>query len=56
MQAIRGRQMNPNDTLRADPADTTYEPPAVETVMTADELAREIQYAGQPSSSDLQEV
>jgi hypothetical protein len=26
-----------------------YEPPKVESVMTADELAREIQYAGRPS-------
>jgi hypothetical protein len=48
--------MNPNDTLRPDPADTTYEPPAVETVITADELAREIQYAGQPSVTDVQVV
>ena len=54
--SVRGLQMDANDTPRVDAAHTIYEPPAVETVLTADELAREIQYAGQLSSPDLQEV
>ena len=56
MHVDSGRQMKPNDTPTADAADTIYESPAVETVMTADELAREIQYGGQPSLPDLQEI
>jgi hypothetical protein len=32
--------------------DRTYEPPAIERVVTADELLREAQYAGDGSGAD----
>ena len=43
--------MNPEKTTDADALEAAaavpaYEPPRVESVLTADELAREIQYAG----------
>lgn len=36
----------PSQIGEAPQAAETYEPPVVESVVTADELAREIQYAG----------
>ena len=38
--------MDPQTTQDATPTESTYEPPRIETVLTADDLAREIQYAG----------
>jgi hypothetical protein len=35
------------ETTDAAPAVEPYEPPKVESVLTAEDLAREIQYAGQ---------
>lgn len=37
---------HPVDQTDATPELDTYEPPRVEHVLTADDLAREIQYAG----------
>ena len=36
----------PKATDTPEPEAPTYEPPKVESVLTAEELAREIQYAG----------
>ena len=53
MRSDRGRMiMNSTETPRGMVTEPAYEPPAVEKVLTADELGREIQYAGQPSLTD----
>jgi hypothetical protein len=44
--------MDPKTTQDADPIEATYEPPRIETVLTADDLAREIQYAGISAPDD----
>ena len=38
--------MDSRDVPAADPRQSEYEPPQVERVMEADELAREVHYAG----------
>lgn len=40
------------DINRADDTPQGYEPPRVETVLTSDDLAREVQYAGAASQFD----
>ncbi len=37
-------------TSDAPRTNDTYEPPQVERVLTPEELAREVQYAGEPSA------
>jgi hypothetical protein len=44
--------MDPKTTPDAAPTESTYEPPRIETALTADDLAREIQYAGISAPDD----
>lgn len=40
------------EAVTPEPASTPYEAPRVESVLTADDLTREVQYAGAPSQFD----
>ena len=39
------------DNRQESPEDRPYEPPSIESVLTADELTREIKYAGDDGNS-----
>ena len=43
-----GKQTTPDQTP-TEQATVPYEPPQIESVLTADDLAREVQYAGAQS-------
>jgi hypothetical protein len=38
--------------MEPEPTEPTYEPPRIGSVLTADELAREVQYAGNGTVGD----
>ena len=44
-------EMDPGDFQPADATPADYSPPQVERVMDADELGREVLYAGRPGIS-----